>query len=92
MRTLAIAFALVATLAGCAAAPAEPSTRLAQTRSCNTDADCHMRLPHPRACPGGGASTPTACCRMNFCGVCWSDCPGGGTPHSNTLESAPVIF
>ncbi len=43
---------------------------------CNQDIDCHQRLPPPRVCPGGGTSTATACCRMNYCGICWSDCPG----------------
>lgn len=82
MRALLLGLTLIASLAGCAAAPID-GTRLAQTRACNTDADCHMRVPPPRACPGGGQSIATACCRMNFCGVCWSDCPGGGAPHSN---------
>lgn len=44
--------------------------------SCNTDADCHIRLPRPRACPNGNQSVPTACCRMNYCGICWSECSG----------------
>lgn len=87
MRSFVLGFALLATLAGCAAAPLE-GTRLAQTRSCSTDADCHMRLPAPRVCPSGGQSVATACCRMNYCGVCWSDCPGGGTPHGDQREGA----
>ncbi|MFO0648098.1 MAG: hypothetical protein U0326_17800 [Polyangiales bacterium] len=46
------------------------------TRSCNTDADCaSIRVPPPRACPHGGTMVATACCRMNYCGICWSDCP-----------------
>ena len=46
------------------------------TRTCHTDADCaSLRVPPPRACPHGGTMTATACCRMDYCGICWSDCP-----------------
>ena len=40
------------------------------------DSECSsMPLPRPQACPGGAQRTPSACCRMNFCGICWTDCP-----------------
>ncbi|MDP3278457.1 MAG: hypothetical protein Q8Q09_24925 [Deltaproteobacteria bacterium] len=45
-------------------------------RTCSQDTDCRMRLPRARSCPNGRQSVPTACCRMNFCGVCWSECNG----------------
>jgi hypothetical protein len=44
-------------------------------QTCRIDADCHIRLPAARACPGGAQSIPSSCCRMNYCGICWSDCP-----------------
>ena len=91
IRSSLLALTLVASLVGCAAAPVATSPRLAQTRACQTDADCRMPLPRVRACPGGGQSTPTACCRMNYCGVCWSDCPGSA-PHGNSFGESPVVM
>jgi hypothetical protein len=74
------ALALLIPLATACAAPSTEGrgALLAQARTCSQDSDCRMRLPRPRPCPGGGQSVPTACCRMNYCGICWSECPSGG--------------
>ncbi|MFO0559541.1 MAG: hypothetical protein U0269_16105 [Polyangiales bacterium] len=44
--------------------------------TCSTDANCmgRVRLPRARRCSNGSPQVPTACCRMNYCGVCWSEC------------------
>jgi hypothetical protein len=40
------------------------------------DSECSgLPLPRAQSCPGGAQRTPSACCRMGYCGICWTDCP-----------------
>jgi hypothetical protein len=87
---------LASLAAGCAAQPdAGHGALRAQrggTQSCHVDADCRLRLPRPRPCPQGGQSVPTACCRMNYCGICWSECGAGGRSTDADDSASPLTL
>lgn len=44
--------------------------------TCTDDASCvgKIRLPRARRCANGSPNTPSLCCRMGYCGICWSEC------------------
>ncbi|MBL8677592.1 MAG: hypothetical protein JNK05_00385 [Myxococcales bacterium] len=72
------ALALVSFFGSACAAENNRTILLAQRGAvtCTADADCarRMRLPRARRCSNGAPQTPSLCCRMGYCGVCWSEC------------------
>lgn len=81
MRSTLASLALLGSALFFSACASETSTslRLAQRgapMTCSQDTDCaaRMRMPRARRCSNGQPQTPSACCRMGYCGVCWSEC------------------